>query len=133
MKKIYLYSLSMWMIFVIVAILNCALRELYINPITGDQIGHWISSVLFICFIFILTYLFLRFWIKSYTKSELLWIGFLWLTLTVFFEFGFGHYFMHHPWEKLFADYNLLNGRVWVFVLLATFLSPYLIAKCIRK
>jgi hypothetical protein len=45
----------------------------------------------------------------------------------VLFEFGFGHYIAGHPWEKLVADYDVLEGRVWSLVLLAESLSPWLV------
>ena len=31
--------------------------------------------------------------------------------------------------KKLFADYNILKGRVWILVLLATLLAPYVVSK----
>jgi hypothetical protein len=33
----------------------------------------------------------------------------------------------HHPspWAELFADYNVLRGRVWLFVLVTTALAPF--------
>ena len=60
----------------------------------------------------------------SVTKIDLLLIGALWLTLTVVFEFGFGHYVIGHPWKYLLADYNIFKGRLWSLVLLVTFVSP---------
>jgi len=29
-------------------------------------------------------------------------------------------------WATLFADYNLLRGRIWILVLVATFIAPWL-------
>ena len=31
---------------------------------------------------------------------------------------------MGHPWTKLFHDYNLLEGRLWVVVLIWVTISP---------
>ncbi len=45
-------------------------------------------------------------------------IGAIWLILTILFEFLFGHFVMSNSWSKLFADYNLLQGRVWVLILI---------------
>ncbi|HUX93413.1 MAG TPA: hypothetical protein VMV36_06355, partial [Ignavibacteriaceae bacterium] len=53
--------------------------------------------------------------------------GVFWLTITIVFEFIFGHFIMGHPWEKLLHDYNFLDGRLWVIVLLWTTISPYLL------
>jgi hypothetical protein len=47
------------------------------------------------------------------SSSQAWTIGVIWLILTIGFEFGFGHYVAGNSWEKLLADYNILNGRVW--------------------
>jgi hypothetical protein len=32
---------------------------------------------------------------------------------------------MGHPWKRLFHDYNLLRGRLWVLILIWTGVAPY--------
>jgi hypothetical protein len=39
-------------------------------------------------------------------------------------RFGFGHYVEGASWSALLADYNLLDGRLWVFVLIWTLVGP---------
>jgi hypothetical protein len=51
-------------------------------------------------------------------------IGAVWLALTLAFEFLAGHYLFGSSWERLLADYDLLRGRVWILVLLATLFAP---------
>jgi len=133
MKRIYLYSLAMWFVLVVLAILNGIFRESVISPKTNEQIGHLLSSLIFILVIFLMTYLFLKLQKTTHSPSVMLWIGALWLSLTIVFEFVFGHFIIRHPWSKLLADYNLLQGRVWLFVLLATFLAPYICKKYLLK
>ena len=53
-------------------------------------------------------------------------IGLIWLCLTIAFEFGFGHFVVAHPWNRLFADYDLLSGRVWSVFLLWILFMPRL-------
>ncbi|HII01788.1 TPA: hypothetical protein HA351_09125 [Methanosarcinaceae archaeon] len=36
-------------------------------------------------------------------------------------------------WDRLLADYNILKGRVWILVLLTTFLAPWLVGTYLRK
>jgi len=43
-------------------------------------------------------------------------VGALWLVMTLMFEFGFGHWVAGRTWPTLFNEYNLLAGRVWVFI-----------------
>ena len=57
-------------------------------------------------------------------NARLLALGVFWTALTIAFEFGFGHYVMGHPWERLLADYNILAGRIWVLVLATMLLGP---------
>jgi hypothetical protein len=40
----------------------------------------------------------------------------LWLVLTLAFEFGFGAFVGGRTWSELVGEYNLLVGRVWVFI-----------------
>jgi hypothetical protein len=54
-------------------------------------------------------------------------IGFIWLILTILFEFGFGHFIMKHPWGKLLQDYRIDRGRLWGLVLIWIFLLPLFI------
>lgn len=56
-------------------------------------------------------------------------IGAGWLVMTIAFEFGFGHYIAGHSWSRLFADYKLLEGRVWSLFLAWIAVLPYVIWK----
>jgi hypothetical protein len=122
-------SLMMWLVFLITAILNGILREEFITPNIGEQAGHIISTIIFITAIFIGTSIFLSKLKTELVNKELLLIGFIWLILTVIFEFGFGHYIMGHPWSHLLAEYNIFNGRVWILVLAATTIAPLICGK----
>jgi hypothetical protein len=69
---------------------------------------------------------------KITETKVLLSIGVFWFFITVIFEFVFGHFVMGHTWHKLFADYNLLNGRLWVLVLLNNIAAPLIGGKIIK-
>src|SRR5689334_10569357 len=60
-------------------------------------------------------------------RMRLLLAGASWVSLTMLFEFGFMHFVAKIPWKKLFADYNLLQGRVWPLFLLTELASPLLL------
>ncbi|MCK4339483.1 MAG: hypothetical protein KAW87_05810 [Candidatus Cloacimonetes bacterium] len=131
--KIFLFALGIWFIFIIAAILNGVLRNSFIAPKVGEHAGHVISTIILICVILLGTYLFISNLNINYTKTDLLLVGAFWLILTILFEFIFGHYVIGHSWSKLFADYNILKGRVWSFVLLITFIAPYLMGFVLKK
>lgn len=131
--KIFLFALGIWFIFIIAAILNGVLRNSFIAPKVGEHAGHVFSTIILICVILVGTYLFISNLNINYTKTDLLLVGAFWLILTILFEFIFGHYVIGHSWSKLFADYNILKGRVWSFVLLITFIAPYLMSFVLKK
>jgi len=131
--KLLLCALGVWLVLVIAAILNGTLRNSFISPRTGEYAGHVISTIILVCVILVVTYLFLSVIKIDYTVTDLLLVGALWLVMTVLFEFVFGHYVIGHPWAKLLADYNILKGRVWILVLIATFLAPLLAGLILRK
>jgi hypothetical protein len=124
--RLFSYAFGMWILLVILAILNGILRESLIKPRVSEQTAHVMSTIILICIFFIAIYLFFSNLKIGYSKMDLLLVGVFWLILTVAFEFLFGHYVMGHPWSKLLADYNILQGRLWPLVLLAVFIAPVL-------
>ena len=131
--KIFLYALGIWFIFVIVAILNGTFRNAFITPKIGEHAGHVISTIILVCVILVVTYLFISNLKINYTNTDLLLIGAFWLILTVLFEFVFGHYVVGHSWNRLFADYNILKGRVWSLVLVTDLIAPLLVGTILQK
>ena len=131
--KIFLYALGIWFIFGIIAILNGTFRNSFITPKVGEHAGHVISTIIFICVILAVTYLFISNLKINYTRTDLLLIGAFWLILTILFEFAFGHYVTGTSWNRLFADYNILKGRVWSLVLLTEFIAPLLFGSILQK
>ncbi len=123
---LFLYSVGLWFVFVVLAIINGAIRNSVYQPKVGEHKGHVISSVIAVCYILVVTYFFVNFIKFSTTLIDLFLVGLFWVTITVFFEFGFGHYVVGHSWSRLLSDYNLMKGRLWILVLLTTFGSPML-------
>ena len=64
---------------------------------------------------------------RSTIVSGVLTVSLTWPALTILFEFGFGHYVEHKPWDTLLADYNILKGRIWGLVLISEFAAPLLV------
>ena len=57
MLKLYLYGLGAWVVLLILAILNAVIRETIYAPKIGELPAHQISSIIFICIIFLFTYI----------------------------------------------------------------------------
>ena len=128
-SKFYIVTIGAWFLFMILAIINAGIRNGVYKPIIGDLRAHQLSTIIFIAMIIIVTYLILRFSNLKLTDKESFIIGTVWLLLTICFEFLAGHYAFGNSWEKLLADYNILEGRIWSLVLVTTFLAPYLTNK----
>jgi len=128
-SKILAFTIGTWFLFMIAAILNAAVREGVYKSIIGELRAHQLSTIIFITVILLITYLILKFAGIQLTDQQALLIGGLWLTMTICFEFLAGHFIFGNSWEKLFHDYNILNGRIWSLVLLVSLLAPYLTNK----
>jgi hypothetical protein len=113
-----------WVPMVLIAIANAFLRENVFAKRLSELQAHQVSTatgvLLFGIYIWVIT----RIW-RPGSPGQAFIIGLIWLGLTVAFEFLFGRYVVGHPWSRLFHDYNLLAGRVWVMVLIWVTLAPY--------
>lgn len=120
---ILLRSVAAWGLLVVIAVANGALREYLLAPRLGAQAGHVVSTIVLCAAIFVVALLTVR-WIGPRGRRDAVLIGATWLALTLAFEFLAGHYLFGNSWEKLFADYNLPRGRVWILVPLVTLFAP---------
>jgi len=128
---VILRGVLVWCVLMGTAVLNGTFRVALLNPRLGEPTGHIVSSLMLSLFILLLAWVLVP-WVGPSSSAEALAVGGLWLLLTLAFEFGFGHFVAHKPWSELLADYNIAAGRVWVLVLLATFLAP-LVATRLRR
>jgi hypothetical protein len=126
-----LRALAVWLLLVVLAIANGAFREAVLIPHLGEITAHIISTILLSALILLTTWLTIE-WIGPTTPTQSIVIGFVWLALTVLFEFGAGHFLFRQPWVQLFADYNLAKGRIWILVLIVTLKAPTIAASMRR-
>ncbi len=117
-----------WLILVVAAIINGAIREAVYKNRLGDLRAHQVSTLTGIILFGVIIWGLSRLWPLQSAKQA--WtVGFIWLALTIAFEFLFGHFVVGHPWSKLLHDYNILAGRVWMLVLIWTTIAPYVFYK----
>jgi hypothetical protein len=74
-----------------------------------------------IVYIFILAYLLLRY-VKKYDTTDLIFVGLLWLGLSLAFEW-LGSLALRRPLGEILMGWNVLAGYMWPFVLLTYLLS----------
>jgi hypothetical protein len=120
---IWRYTVA-WLGLVVLGIINGMIRNSVYAKVLGELLAHQVSTVTLIVLIGLYTWV-LSGWWKIQSTRQAVAIGLIWLTLTVIFEFLFGHYVVGHPWSRLLHDYNILQGRVWVLVLIWTAVVPY--------
>jgi hypothetical protein len=114
-----------WLALVVLAILNGGVREAVLVPPLGLATAHFVSTIL-LCGLILAVSWFATPWIGPSTARAALVVGSIWLLMTLGFEFLAGHFLFRKAWPVLLADYNLLAGRVWVFVPVVTLLAPLL-------
>ena len=120
--------LLVWLLLAIVAIANGILRQSTYGQIVSELNAHQISTVTAILSSGVVVWIANRFWPIQSTSQALV-IGACWLLMTVLFEFGFGHYVAGHPWDRLIADYRILEGRVWALFLMWVAILPFVVFK----
>lgn len=113
-----------WIPMVFIAVANGVLRVLTFGNRLPELRAHQLSTAIGIVLMGLYIWGVIRVWPPSSARRALA-IGFLWVLLTVAFEFGFGHFVMGNPWSRLLQDYNLAQGRVWVVFLAWLAFAPY--------
>jgi len=125
-RKFIFVLIGTWLVFMILAIINAIIRNAVYKPIIGDLRAHQLSTIIFIILVISITYLILRFSHLYLSDKEALIMGLIWLVFTICFEFLAGHYVFGNSWDKLFADYNIIKGRIWSLVLITTLFAPFI-------
>ncbi|MBV6479872.1 MAG: hypothetical protein HGGPFJEG_02676 [Ignavibacteria bacterium] len=120
----------LWFPMIAIAFGNATLRELVFIKLFSEFRAKQLSNVTLI----ILCSIYVWFVYKALdiqNTKEAFQIGFVWMLLTVVFEFSLG-FLTNKTWEYLLQDYNIFAGHLWLVFLAALFLLPY-ICHSIRK
>lgn len=118
--------LLFWPALAVIAIINGTLRQFTYGQYMPELAAHQLSTVTGILLTGAAVWALNRAWPIASARAA--WaIGGSWLVMTVAFEFGFGHYIAGRSWSRLFADYDLLEGRVWSLFLAWIAVLPYVI------
>ena len=115
-----------WFPMVFIAIANGLFREHFLASRLNGLQAHQIATLSMIVLVGVYVWILFKTW-SPMSANQAIVIGLLWLLLTVIFEFLFGHYVAGHSWDRLLDDYNILQGRVWILVLIWISIAPYFI------
>ena len=115
-----------WLAILFLAIINGAVRQGLLIPRVGERTGHLMSTVLLSLLVLLAAWVLVP-WVRPLARRDAWFVGILWVALTLAFEFLAGHYLFRNSWERLLADYNVGQGRIWILVLITTLLAPILV------
>ncbi|MBN8707355.1 MAG: hypothetical protein J0L62_15900 [Bacteroidetes bacterium] len=111
-----------WFPLLFLAFANGAIRQFGYQELLGELNAHQVSTG-----IGMILFGYYFFWIdqkwKPVNVNETMKIGFIWVFMTISFEFGMG-VAMGNPWEIMVHNYNLADGRVWVVTLAWVAIGP---------
>ena len=113
----------LWLPMIAIAFANATLRQLIFIKYFNELRAHQLSTVtlVILCSIYIGS---IFPFLNIETSKQAILIGFVWVVLTVLFEFSLGR-LLNRSWESLLQDYNISAGRIWLIFLLCLFLMPY--------
>lgn len=112
-----------WLMLLMLAIANGAVREAALTPNLGPEGAHLVSTVALSLLIVCFTWLLMPF-LDLQTRRDAILVGLFWTCLVLAFEFLAGHFLFGRSWTYLLADYNILRGRIWMLVPIVTSLAP---------
>ena len=118
-------SLPIWISFIPVAILNGGFRDYVLVKFLLDTCALAVSGILLVAKILLSR-------VKKLSRTDCLVISFVWILLTVLFEFGMGLATGSSVCELLKA-YNPSSGNLWLLVVVATGAAPFLALKSRNK
>ena len=112
-----------WFPMLALAVANGTLRQATYGRHIRELRAHQLSTLIGAAINGIYIWFVIRAWPPA-SMREAVQIGLLWLVLTVAFEFFMGLVLAHRPLREVLRDYNIAQGRVWVFLLLWIATAP---------
>jgi hypothetical protein len=121
-----------WLSLLLLAFINGTIRQVVFQKYLGELHAHQLSTAIGITLFGIYIYWIVQRW-RPESLKETMHIGFLWVFLTVVFETGMAKVFQNRAWSSVFHDYNILEGRVWILVLIWVAIAPSLFYKIQKR
>ncbi len=124
MDRKLLEAPGVWFAFVVSVIVNSGFRDALFDPISSVYPVH-VASVLFLVTVVVLvTSFFLGGDSGGHSWTDMLIVGATWFVLSFLFEMIVGRYLIGVSRWTMLANYNVMQGRLWLLVLLAELVSP---------
>jgi hypothetical protein len=118
-----LRALAIWCGLLVIAVLNGAIRVMWLSPAFGDSAAHVLSAFILSAVVIVVAWSAIV-WLHPHSANEALLIGDQWVLLTIAFEFLAGYYLFGASWDALLAQYDVSRGEMWVLVLITMLIAP---------
>lgn len=118
-----LKAIALWLLILGFAVANGGLREVFLLPALPRYLAFTVSGILLIACVLGVAVLFIP-WLGTLNSFEYLFVGMLWLALTLGFEFSFGLLVRGESLSSLFEAYRFKDGNIWPLVLVAVVMAP---------
>ncbi|MGE5345204.1 MAG: hypothetical protein ACM3JH_04540 [Acidithiobacillales bacterium] len=108
----------------VIAVANGALRQATFAKVMPELRAHQFSTLIGSVLIGLFIWLVVRAWPPA-SGRQALFIGIIWLLLTVAFEFFMGLVLAHRSLWQVLHEYDVFAGRVWALFLVWLTLAPW--------
>jgi hypothetical protein len=115
---------SAWLAAVVAIGINEAIRMGVLVPLVGSVAGGVVGTALTIASILAVTRPFFRPYSGQWADT-LAWDAVVLAAMTVFAHTLFALYVQHHFGYEILARYNILRGELWLFVVVAVAITPF--------
>jgi MFS-type transporter involved in bile tolerance (Atg22 family) len=118
-----LAATGIWCLFVC-AVFAC---QLYCKGSVEARLGERRAHVLFVLVSSVAVFVLGAIFLSDYPETDnaaLLWLGGLWLGLSLAFELLLCRVVLGLLWSRIFRDYNLFRGRLYPLLLVTVFFTP---------
>ena len=118
-----LKAFGIWLVILLGAVANGALREAVLIPALGPPWALLVSGlILSVVVLAVAIALVPR--LGRLDPATGLYVGLLWVVGTLVFEFGFGRLVRGAGWTELLEAYTFENGNIWPLVLVVIAIAP---------
>lgn len=125
---IALRAAAVWLLILVCAVANGALREAVLVPWLGRTAALVLSGLLLSTCVLVAAMLLVA-WLPRLPARHYGGIGVGWLAATLAFEFGFGRLVQGKAWAELIEAYHFHGGNLWPVVLLVVLVAPWWAAR----
>ena len=115
--------LAAWLGGAVLAVANGGVRDLGLRRVMGEVSARQVSTLTLLILLTGYMWLLHRRWLIAQERTALA-IGLTWVTMTLVFELGLGHYVEGKSCATLLEDYDITAGHIWIVVPLWVAVCP---------